>query len=424
MNELIKQAAIVKKKVIGMVFKDRGLAAISQRALGGKITGKTLTMAIGITLALPVLTSCSTTEQRQLLQAISAENPEKSLQQIRDEKLKQYQQDPTALVGDLKNLSKAFKDLRNAVQQIWGEQDAEMPSKQKYVKYTDGYHSKATVDFQRGEVVVETLNPKAPESQLREAIVTTLLTTDDPAATDIFSDKTPAFNGQPYLYEQVVDQDGKAIRYAWRANRFAKHLIATQMKVKQDKVGKHYSVTFPLVNNHSHLRKQQYSEYVLQASARYQVAPALIYAIIETESSFNPFAVSPANAYGLMQVVPKTAGKDVYTRVKKRDDQPTQSVLFTPKDNIDIGTAYLHILDDIYLKKLNDRLSREYAVISAYNGGAGNVFKTFSSNRSVAPDVINRLSPEQVYQRLTHEHPRAESRRYVQKVVKFKKKYQ
>ncbi|MFT4930050.1 MAG: membrane-bound lytic murein transglycosylase C, partial [Phenylobacterium sp.] len=148
------------------------------------------------------------------------------------------------------------------------------------------------------------------------------------------------------------------------------------------------------------------------------------YAIIETESSFNPFAVSSANAYGLMQVVPSTAGKDVYQRIHKKPGMPSKQVLFTPKDNIDIGTAYLHILQNNYLNKINNQQSRHFAMISAYNGGAGNVFKTFSPNRSEAPKVINKLPASGVYHQLTKQHPRAESRRYLEKVTKAEKNYQ
>ena len=279
------------------------------------------------------------------------------------------------------------------------------------------------MDFRAGTITVETINTKNPQQHLKDAIVTTLLTTDDPTATDIFTDESPQFNGQPYLYGQVLDQDKKPIRYPWRASRFADHLLKTHMKSKATDKGTAYYVTLPMERNHAQLRKQKYAQYVLASASKYQIQPELIYAIIETESSFNPFAVSAANAYGLMQVVPSTAGKDVYTRIKKRSDKPTQSVLFKPEENIDIGTAYLHILDDIYLKQVTNSTSREYSIISAYNGGAGNVFKTFSPDRKKAPAVINHLSPSQVYWRLTQKHPRAESRRYLEKVTQFKTKY-
>lgn len=374
-----------------------------------------------------VLNACSATDQRNLMRAVQSNKPDDAIKHFANQKKRQYENDPTAILRDVKQLKVLFDRLKGNAGKVWGEKEANLPSKKKYVKYTDKYQSRALVDFGRGKITVETMNAKtsakAPNSRLKQAIVTTLLTSDDPTATDIFSDKTPNFNGKPHLFGQVLDQDGRSIRYDWRANRYADYVIQRHLKVQKTKKGTRQSVTFPMESNHHQLRKQKYSEYVLASASKYQIQPSLIYAIIETESSFNPFAVSSANAYGLMQVVPSTAGKDVYQRIKKRSGQPTQSVLFKPQQNIDIGTAYLHMLDDIYLNKVSNTQSREYSVISAYNGGAGNVFKTFSKTRKHAPAVINNLSPSQVFWRLTQKHPRSESRRYLEKVTDYKKKY-
>lgn len=53
---------------------------------------------------------------------------------------------------------------------------------------------------------------------------------------------------------------------------------------------------------------------------KHDVDPALIMAIIHTESMFNPRARSHTPAYGLMQVVPHTGGRDAYHMIygKKR----------------------------------------------------------------------------------------------------------
>lgn len=386
-----------------------------------------------ITLVTAGLIACSATDQKLLTRAINSASQGKnhstpSLQSISEQfvqqKKQQYRNDPSAIIRDLHNIKALLQQLKNNAGKVWGVDDAHLPSRKKYVKYTDDYRSKATIDFAAGKITVETLNASEPHRQLKQAIVTTLLTTDDPSSTDIFSDRTPQFSGEPHLFGQVLDQDKQPIRFQWRANRFADYLLTNNLQQSRVAKGVRHAVSFDLVKNHHYLRKQQYSEYVLAAANKYQISPTLIYAIIETESSFNPFAVSSANAYGLMQVVPKTAGKDVYQRIKNRSDIPTRSVLFTPAQNIDIGTAYLHILDDIYLKKLQNAQSREYSVISAYNGGAGNVMKTFAKDRASAPSVINRLAPAQVLRRLTQDHPRAESRRYLEKVIEFRKKYQ
>ena len=326
--------------------------------------------------------------------------------------------------ADIKAIRALYAELDEKVNKRWGKNNSELPDKKKYVKYTNDYQARTLVDFEQGLVRVETLASNAPLASLQEAITTTLLTTADPSKTDIFSSDAPNVEGVPFLYPQVLDHDGTVVRYRWRAERYAKYLVANKLQQTNQDGKQVYAVEFNLVEQHQHLRQEKYSEYVLAAAQRYNLEPALIYGIIETESSFNPYAVSPANAYGLMQVVPATAGKDVYNLIKKRSDEPSKETLFSPEHNIDIGSAYLHILQTRYLVKVSNKLSQEYSMISAYNGGTGNVLKTFDSDRSKAMDKINQTSASQVYQKLRYDHPRAESQKYLEKVTKAKANYQ
>ena len=201
-------------------------------------------------------------------------------------------------------------------------------------------------------------------------------------------------------------------------------LVSNKLKKRIENSKTVYYVDFNLVAEHEHLRQEKYSQYVIAAAKRYNLSPALIYGIIETESAFNPYAVSPANAYGLMQVVPATAGRDVYNLIKNKPGEPSKNVLFSPQNNIDIGSAYLHILQTRYLAKVHNKVSQEYSMISAYNGGAGNVLKTFDSNRTRAMSKINQTSASNVYKKLRYDHPRAESQKYLEKVTKAKKHYE
>ena len=327
---------------------------------------------------------------------------------------------------DLKNIKALLEELERHIESVWGKKNTRLPSNKKYVKYTNDYKARAIVDFEKGLVTVETLVAKTHQetlTNLEQAIKITVLTPADPRKNDIFSDSAPALNGTPFLYGQVLDQDQKPIQYQWRAGRFAQYMTATALE--KTKIDKHqlYRVNFKLVNEHQHLRQQKYSQYVLSAAKRYQIKPELIYGIIETESSFNPYAVSHANAYGLMQVVPSTAGADVYQKVKNKRGKPTKQQLFDPGFNIDIGTAYLHLLQNNYLSSINNGLSQHYAMISAYNGGAGNVLKSFHRDRKTAVNVINSHQPKNVYYMLTRKHPRAESRRYLEKVTKAERGY-
>ena len=66
--------------------------------------------------------------------------------------------------------------------------------------------------FVNGIITIETIAQDRPLDQLKKAIVVTLLTSENLSNTYIFSDKTPPQDGEPYLLNQVVDHDKKAIR--------------------------------------------------------------------------------------------------------------------------------------------------------------------------------------------------------------------
>jgi len=354
--------------------------------------------------------------------------------------IKQIKSDPNDIVSiahqavktnhlikqDINNIKSLLDELSGHIHSVWGEKKPQIPSNKKLVKYTNDYKARAIVDFEKGSILVETLAGSSSAktlNNLQRAIVTTLLSSADPSKTDIFSSDAPQLSGKPYLYQQVIDQDNKPIQYQWRANRFSQYLTEFKLQKYIKNRKQIYAVRIDMVEKHQHLREQKYSQFVLAAAKRYQISPQLIYGIIETESSFNPFAVSSANAYGLMQVVPKTAGADVFQRIKKKAGQPSKQQLFDPAFNIDIGSAYLHILNNNYLQAVSNDISRHYSIISAYNGGSGNVLKTFHSNRKTAMKMLNAKLPKDVYYLLTRKHPKTESRRYLEKVIKAEKGY-
>ncbi len=371
--------------------------------------------------ALLVLSSCNTANIRTI--GVMVDVPAAAAAQVLESKARRYAVNPAQLPADLKAYRAKIKNFVGLITDIWGEDDATQAGPKDYVKYTDKYYNRAHIDFETGTVTIETLAPDSQETYLKKAIITTLLTPDDPRQVDLYSAASPKGEGKPFLYEQVLDHDGKPIEWQWRANRYAEYLI----KNKIDKViiGKRHGlrVTFPLVATHKEVRAYKYASLVQKYSNIYKVNESLIYGIIKTESSFNPFAVSSAPAYGLMQIVPSTAGRDVFEKIKKRSGQPSSNDLYNPEYNIDIGTAYIQILQEQYLAKIKDQNARRYTVISAYNGGAGNVLKTFSNDREQAVVKINQLPPNEVYQHLINKHPQKESRRYLVKVTEAQKEF-
>ncbi len=98
---------------------------------------------------------------------------------------------------------------------------------------------------------------------------------------------------------------------------------------------------------------------------RYGLERELVYAVIEVESGWNPLAVSPAGAAGLMQLMPDTAAA---FGVRDR---------FNAADNIRGGVAYLAWLRD---RCGGDRR----LVMAAYNAGHGRVSRNgLSASREV-----------------------------------------
>lgn len=93
----------------------------------------------------------------------------------------------------------------------------------------------------------------------------------------------------------------------------------------------------------------------------WRIDPLMAYSHIIQESDFRTQAVSPANAVGLMQVRPGTAG-DIARR--RGDSPPSIETLKIPEYNLDYGQAYIEeVRGDRYLQ---DQLPR---IIAAYNAG-------------------------------------------------------
>jgi membrane-bound lytic murein transglycosylase C len=288
--------------------------------------------------------------------------------------------------------------------------------------------SRAEVDFDTGSILVETVDEKDPRASLRSAIVTTLLTPDDPRSVDLFTDQgvTLTSDRKPYLEGLVVGEDGRSIVTPEAADAFATVLLGrastrTVTLESGDKTALY--VRFAMVANFQNKQADKYRAVVARVSQQYRVSPSLVFAVIKVESNFNPFAVSSAPAYGMMQLVPSSGGREAFRKVKGTDAAPTKEYLFDAENNIELGTAYLSVLTYEQLDKVTNLTSREYCVIAGYNTGPGNVMKAFSKDRTAALNAVNGMQPPAVYERLRTSLPYEETRQYVVKVVQARKQF-
>lgn len=107
----------------------------------------------------------------------------------------------------------------------------------------------------------------------------------------------------------------------------------------------------------------KYWDYVSEYSEQNGLDPYLVLAVIKVESNFNPDAISPKQARGLMQISEKTGQWGA--KSLKLKDYSTES-LYDPGKNIAIGCWYLGVLNKQYGGQSD-------LVLAAYNGGSGNV---------------------------------------------------
>ncbi len=381
-------------------------------------------------LCILIFASCTAKDLNTLL---TSEDPEAVLRDMATSHAQDYATDPEKILADLKKARLQYKKLvgifRGDVEATWGQEEVVVPSNTDYVKYTDSYKSRAIVQFDIGLITVETLDPNNSAQSLENAIYTTLLTPDDPRAVELYTAKDINLSGKPYLYGLVVDQNKRIIDKPNIARPFAQYLVKNKVQVRnvttKNGTKQVHFVQIKMVSDFQNRQARNYKTDVDKYAAQYDVNKSLIYAIIKTESAFNPFAVSPVPAYGLMQIVPTTAGVDASQLVRGSKSPPTKEYLFKSNQNIEFGTAYLHIVNSRYLGKITDPVKREYATISAYNGGAGNVFKTFSGTTSPgeAIGIINNLSTAEVLRMLKNNHPHAETRNYIVKVLDARKQF-
>lgn len=183
-------------------------------------------------------------------------------------------------------------------------------------------------------------------------------------------------------------------------------------------------INMPLVRDNISKSAALYKDIVKKYSERFQIEQPLIYAVMEQESAFNPQATSHIPAYGLMQLVPTSGGVHAYSFVYGVEKVPTRSYLFVPDQNIELGTAYLRILYNMF-KNVKDEHCRRLCVIASYNTGAGNVSRAFigSTRLANAYGEINKLDYNQLYQHLTKKLSTSEARNYVKNVTKKREKY-
>ena len=346
-------------------------------------------------------------------------------------------------------IKQAHQRLETEVEATWGKDEVQLQTTNMWVDYSEDKRLRRKIDFNSGMVEIERI---ISDGESMESVVESIENASQAIATDnlqqlarkdtvlAYARQTMAEQNIPL--EEFVQTDQKPVLgsllgtlpkgeelallvdgAATEGPSKVGNTTATVSQMSNQK--KKITVQTPLRLGFESTLAGRYRTSVIRESKRQSLPASLVYAVMETESNFNPRARSAVPAFGLMQLVPRSGAMDAYRHVYGEKTLLDPEYLYNVEQNVELGAAYLNLLYTRYLRSITDPQSRQYCTIAAYNTGAGNVARSFNGTTNVkkASRVINELTPKQVYQHMVENLPYEETRNYIQKVTKAQKKY-
>ena len=346
------------------------------------------------------------------------------------EAFQNYKQSVTAQYADYERREKeAFEEYKREIEEKWEE--FKSPEPKTFVEYSEDLNTRQSIDFEKGEVTIEVIVEEDPElaepikEEDKEEKIKETLTKEL-----IGLIKKKADDNKPILKNQLETKDGKEVTES-NAKKEAVNIVESKKvekkpyKAKDGKKRVKYTVKVPLKINHLDQRAKRFENEILKQAKRWRLDPAIVFALMEAESAFNPKARSHIPAFGLMQLVPKSGARDAYKYVYKVDKLVTGDYLYKPVNNIELGCAYLSQIRYHYFENIKDDELAYICSIPAYNTGIGNVSKTLCGKPYTNPaaDVANSMTADELYKKLTSDLKYEEARNYLERVWRYKEKY-
>ena len=305
--------------------------------------------------------------------------------------------------------------------------EPEILSNKKWIEYSEDYSEKLIIQFEENYISSEILveigtDEELVKKNIRKNIYKILeMTTNSASSTVAIDEKSSiekhwikkdyligdVFGVNPinigYLSKKLVDDN----KTTYKTSKNPAEVVATiKIMFPKNKLGK---------------KETKYRKTIDKHASNFNIPPGLVYAITKVESHFNPMARSHVPAYGLMQIVPSSSGKDITKKLEGKRRTLSPKELYNGHKNIYYGTAYLNILYHSYLKDIKDEKTKIYCTIAAYNTGVGNVSKAFTGHTNIhsAAKIINSMTSEEVYEKLIKDLPYSETRYYLKHVRSF-----
>ncbi|MDM8535905.1 transglycosylase SLT domain-containing protein [Desulfobacterales bacterium HSG17] len=303
--------------------------------------------------------------------------------------------------------------LKERIEKKWDA--VKLSNVSTWIDYSPTLDTRSEINFVKGKVTIETIIPvkdenikKTGEKQIAEQVKKVFL-----SGVRLES---------LVLKDQLQTQDGEVVT-AENLDTFIIKEILPKIKIEKtgfipkDNIQRvKASSQVNLVPKHAKIRAGQYSSLVIKYSKKYDLSPQLMLALIHKESHFNPFAKSYDGALGLMQLMPEYGAKEAYMFLYKKDIYLPESYFYDPENNIELGTAYFHLLKTRYFNKIKNKLKRQYLSICAYNWGPTRV------TRLIKKHNIKKMNSRQLYKLLKNNTPE-ETRKYLENIFILSKKY-
>ena len=297
-----------------------------------------------------------------------------------------------------------YKDRQDAIWRAWVAKieakwnEFEDSTKKKWVDYSDNIDAKSRVEFEDGYIEVEAIvpadNPKA--QQEAEKLISAQM-------SQIFSDNNPANQN---VLDGMVDMGNQNVEQFIKQDVTPNIKKIDTFKSKDGITRDRFTIRVKMVSNHMKKRAKRYLPIVKANCDKYGLDVSFVLALIHTESAFNPLAKSWADAYGLMQLIPRYGALEGYEFLYGEKKRVSPEYLYNPENNIALGTAYLYLLFTRYFGYLDTNLKKRHCAIAGYNWGPGRVKK----------HITNSMTERQVYDKIKSVAPK-ETQDYLDRIT-------
>ena len=187
-----------------------------------------------------------------------------------------------ALAEETADFDQYDPDVAALLKEYRAESDESGSLLPSVLAYRGQSKAETLIDFERGLITITAPDP----SQIKQAAVEILLTQIDPSVIDastasdlgLINPKTQ----KPFLFKQVIDQDGAPIASAWRAERYVDYLMTRRADTRASQL------TIPMIGQHKVVAGAKYVNFAKAASAKHMIPVAVNHGHYGDRELFQP----------------------------------------------------------------------------------------------------------------------------------------